>query len=324
MSHLVLGKNCKIKVLFAHGDTDDTNQSPALKKILNQGYTSGIDRIVAYGKSAKTNNVVGEFEANGTRFYFSIDPKKGTFSYAPAKAKVSNLDAAKAKAGAKTAVNKAGKTLTCTPGKTYPCGAVCRAMEKPCKRMPMSPQMQQTAKQVAAAISASPKTPEAAPTVLAKTKAKTKAKKPEPSPDLPDFDFPDEAPIAPGHEARRYGIPDYLSAEMNEGSNRSLGLSSIGNMMILPSDELKYNPSPNNQNTAKEIDEAAKVIKKANNNWIPVMVRETGPDAYEVVGNSLIYEATLKAGARFIRAIIIEDNDEAIESLKYFSDKKLR
>lgn len=68
----------------------------------------------------------------------------------------------KSKVGVKTAANKSGKTLTCTPGKTFPCGAVCRAMGKPCKQ-PMSPEVQEIAKQVAAKI----KTPTTATTPTA-------------------------------------------------------------------------------------------------------------------------------------------------------------
>lgn len=74
----------------------------------------------------------------------------------------------KAKVGVKTAANKSGKTLTCTPGKTFPCGAVCRAMGKPCKQ-PMSPEVQEMAKQVAAKI----KTPTAATTPTATPAATT-------------------------------------------------------------------------------------------------------------------------------------------------------
>jgi hypothetical protein len=57
----------------------------------------------------------------------------------------------KAKIGVKAKANKSGKTLTCTPGRTFPCGAVCRVMGKPCKQ-PMSPEVQEIAKQVAAKI----------------------------------------------------------------------------------------------------------------------------------------------------------------------------
>lgn len=71
--------------------------------------------------------------------------------------------ATKAKVGVKTAANKSGKTLTCTPGKTFPCGAVCRAMGKPCKQ-PMSQEVQEMAKQVAAKI----KTPAATATPATK------------------------------------------------------------------------------------------------------------------------------------------------------------
>ena len=70
---------------------------------------------------------------------------------------------AKVKVGVKTAANKSGKTLTCTPGKTFPCGAVCRAMGKPCKQ-PMSPEVQEMAKQVAIKIV----TPTAVTTTTAK------------------------------------------------------------------------------------------------------------------------------------------------------------
>jgi len=149
-------KDFKIKVFLVY-DSDASGDEIAqpLKQILDKYYTSGISKILSYGKSPSFNSIVGEFEADGSQFYFSINLKKKTVSYSPVgiNKKVTdsnspfkiNLDTEKPKTGAKTKANKSGKTLTCTPGKTYPCGAVCKAMGKPCKGLPMSPEVQKSA-----------------------------------------------------------------------------------------------------------------------------------------------------------------------------------
>lgn len=148
-------KTMTLRIYFTNRLDNDPEVVNLLTKILSSCYTSGIDRLANYGKTAN-ENIVGEFEGDGTRFQYLINTKANTISYEAVKSRKdalpSRLDAAKkVKVGAQTAANKSGKKLTCTPGKTYPCGAVCRAMNKPCKQ-PMNLQTQAMTKQAVAKI----------------------------------------------------------------------------------------------------------------------------------------------------------------------------
>lgn len=107
----------------------------------------------------KADSLLAE-EENADRFKIIYSAREA-FDISDASAIEQKLDSwffradatAKVKIGTKAKANKSGKTLTCTPGKTFPCGAVCRAMGKPCKQ-PMSPEVQEMAKQVETKIKA--------------------------------------------------------------------------------------------------------------------------------------------------------------------------
>jgi hypothetical protein len=125
--------------------------------IINLATNSVSYEPVGNKTTSKTDSLLVEQE-NADRFK-AIYSAREAFETSDAEAIEQKLDSwfiradatAKAKVGVKTKANKSGKTLTCTPGKTYPCGAVCRAMGKPCKQ-PMSPEVQEIAKEVAAKI----------------------------------------------------------------------------------------------------------------------------------------------------------------------------
>ncbi|MEM7772021.1 MAG: Rho termination factor N-terminal domain-containing protein [Cyanobacteria bacterium P01_A01_bin.37] len=56
--------------------------------------------------------------------------------------------------------------------------------------------------------------------------------------------------------------------------------------------------------------------QKSGRNWVPVIVRETGEDAYEVIGNSFIFAVAEEAGLEKVWCIIAEDTDDATEITK--------
>lgn len=346
---------------------------------------------------------------------------------------------AKAKVGAKAKANKSGKTLTCTPGKTYPCGAVCRAMGKDCKQ-PSPPEVQEIAKQVAAKI----KTPTAATTSTATPAATTApsasatsgkitaqkmaeqiaaAKGLEPDtgkqqpagskfllktvlvkgiePPTKEFNQDDlraaaeaslelggflEPPVlrrkGMGYEVvsgefqvaaaivaraispqRGESLPVHIIEEENEKTVEKLmkaqkntttpkslstaeliasistakpkkvenetpeeferrrsardrpgKLTDTGNLMHLHSH--KIDPREPHSESKETVAEVAKLIKSAGRNWVPILVQEIGEDKYEIVGNSLIYEAAQKAGIEKLWAVIIDPLPENVKQAK--------
>lgn len=137
--------------------------------ILNMKTNTVFYEPVGSKAANKADSLLAESE-NADRFK-TIYSVREAFDISDASAIEQKLDSwffradatAKAKIGVKAKANKSGKTLTCTPGKTFPCGAVCRAMGKPCKQ-PMSPEVQEMAKQVAVKM----KTPTAATTPATK------------------------------------------------------------------------------------------------------------------------------------------------------------
>jgi hypothetical protein len=144
--------------------------------ILNVNNNSVYYKPVGVKSANKADSLLAEQE-NANRFKIIYSAREA-FEVSDAEVIEQKLDSwfsradapTKAKVGVKTKVNKSGKTLTCTPDKTFPCGAVCRAMGKPCKQ-PMSPEVQEIAKQVAAKI----KTPTVATSSTAKPVTETTA-----------------------------------------------------------------------------------------------------------------------------------------------------
>jgi hypothetical protein len=89
-------------------------------------------------------------------------------------------------------------------------------------------------------------------------------------------------------------------------------LSDIGNLMHLYLDEI----DPGNGTNAPEflITATAQLLnQKSGRNWVPVIVKETGEDRYEVIGNSFIYAVAEAAGLERVWCIIADDSAETIE-----------
>ena len=349
---------------------------------------------------------------------------------------------AKVKVGVKTAANKSGKTLTCTPGKTFPCGAVCRAMGKPCKQ-PMSPEVQEMAKQVATkivtptAVTTATATKPAAATSptgaksgkitaqqMAEQIATAKALEPDTgkkltssskllpkivlikqiNPPTEEFDQEDlrkaaeslleiggfinppvlrrtGTPMNQGYEivSGQFEVAAAIVAKAMRPSSENFPATVIeeetesgimAQLKIKQKDVNKNqetsskqkNPSPrsitnistakpkkvenetseefkqrrSSENTGKmmhlrlaQIDsgephsesaatvaEAAKSIKAAGRNWLPIPIQQTKDYEYEVVGNSFIYEAAKKAGIERVWVVIVDPLPENIKQAK--------
>ena len=90
-----------------------------------------------------------------------------------------------------------------------------------------------------------------------------------------------------------------------------MALSDVGNLMCLPIDEIEPgNPTEVHQYILQF---AAKKFNKISRNWIPVIVKETGLDQYQVIANSFIYAAAIEAGLEEVWCIIAEDSPEVAE-----------
>lgn len=95
-------------------------------------------------------------------------------------------------------------------------------------------------------------------------------------------------------------------------------LNSIGNLMYLYRKEI----SPGKGTDAPEflIKSTAQALNNlSGRNWIPVIVKETGEDQYEVIGNSFIYAVAEEAGLEKVWCIIADDSKETAELAKVLS-----
>ena len=87
-----------------------------------------------------------------------------------------------------------------------------------------------------------------------------------------------------------------------------MSLSDVGHLMCLPFDEIE----PGNPTEVHEylIQSAANQLALKGRNWIPVIVRETSPDQYRVIGNSFIYAVAAEAGLEEVWCIIADDEPD--------------
>ncbi|MBD2428392.1 transcription termination factor rho family protein [Phormidium sp. FACHB-1136] len=90
-----------------------------------------------------------------------------------------------------------------------------------------------------------------------------------------------------------------------------MALTDVGNLMLLHFDEIE----PGNPIEIHEyvIQFAAKKLGPEGRNWIPIIVKETGPDQYQVIGNSFIYAVAAEAGLEKVWCIIAEDSSDAVK-----------
>ncbi|WP_017297055.1 Rho termination factor N-terminal domain-containing protein [Nodosilinea nodulosa] len=87
-----------------------------------------------------------------------------------------------------------------------------------------------------------------------------------------------------------------------------MSLSDVGNLMCLPFDEIE----PGEPTEAHEylIQFAASQLGPEGRNWVPLIVKETAPDQYQVIGNAFIYAVAAEAGLEEVWCIIADDAPE--------------
>lgn len=99
-------------------------------------------------------------------------------------------------------------------------------------------------------------------------------------------------------------------------------LSDIGNLMHLYLDDI----SPSEETNVSEflIKASAALLKQnSGRNWIPVIVKQTNEDKYEVIGNSFIYTVAEQAGLERVWCIIADDSDDTAEVTKVLAGEKM-
>ena len=85
-------------------------------------------------------------------------------------------------------------------------------------------------------------------------------------------------------------------------------LTDVGNLMYLYSDQIVINqaveaPEFIVQSTARLLENCG------GRNWVPIIVRETGKDKYEVIGNSFVYAVAEAAGLERVWCIVADSSD---------------
>jgi hypothetical protein len=254
----------------------------------------------------KADSLLAEAE-NADRFK-TIYSAREAFDISDASAIEQKLDSwffradatTKAKVGAKAKANKSGKTLTCTPGKTFPCGAVCRAMGKPCKQ-PMSPEVQEMAKQVATKI----KTPTAATTATTATTKPT-------------------ATTSPSTGTKSGKVTAQKLAEEIEAKKAlepETGKKPANSSKLLPKIILtKQIDPPTEEFDEKDLRAAAESFLELGGFLEPPIVKRTGDELnrrYEVISGHFQVAAGIAARAidprrgEAMSAIVIEEENEA-------------
>lgn len=88
-----------------------------------------------------------------------------------------------------------------------------------------------------------------------------------------------------------------------------MSLTDIGNLMLLSFDEIE--PGKPIQVHDYVIQFAAKQLGPEGRNWIPIIVKENGPDQYQVIGNSFIYAVAAEAGLEKVWCVIADDTPES-------------
>ena len=86
--------------------------------------------------------------------------------------------------------------------------------------------------------------------------------------------------------------------------------NSVGSLMYLYLDEIQ--PGDITNIPSFLIKATASLLKKSERNWIPIIVKETGEDSYQVIGNSFIYVVAVQAGLEKVWCIIADDSENTV------------
>ena len=99
-------------------------------------------------------------------------------------------------------------------------------------------------------------------------------------------------------------------------------LSDIGNLMHLYLDAIE----PGEATTAPAflIQASAQILnQKCDRNWVPIIVKETREDQYQVIGNSFVYAVAEEAGLERVWCVIADESDEAAEVSRVLSGEEV-
>lgn len=98
-------------------------------------------------------------------------------------------------------------------------------------------------------------------------------------------------------------------------------LNDVGNLMHLYLDEIE--PGAGTDEPEFLIQASAHLLnQKGGRNWIPVIVKETGEDQYEVIGNSFIYAVAEEAGLDRVWCIVADDSEDTVEITKVLAGEQ--
>jgi len=98
--------------------------------------------------------------------------------------------------------------------------------------------------------------------------------------------------------------------------------NSIGNLMHLYVDEIESKLGTTAP--AFLIKASANLLaQKGGRNWIPVIVKETGEDKYEVIGNSFIYAVATEANLERVWCIIADDSEDTTTVSKVLAGEEV-
>jgi Rho termination factor, N-terminal domain len=99
-------------------------------------------------------------------------------------------------------------------------------------------------------------------------------------------------------------------------------LSDLGNLMHLYLDEIE--PGVGTDSPDFIIKASANLLnQKGGRNWIPLVVKETSRDRYEVIGNSFIYAVAEAAGLERVWCIIADDSADTAEVTQVLAGEKM-
>ncbi|BAY17755.1 hypothetical protein NIES21_35970 [Anabaenopsis circularis NIES-21] len=99
-------------------------------------------------------------------------------------------------------------------------------------------------------------------------------------------------------------------------------LSDVGNLMHLYLDEI--DPGAGTDAPEFLIKASAHLLnQKGGRNWIPVIVKETGEDKYQVIGNSFIYAVVEAAGLERVWCIITDGSNDTVEVTKILAGEEI-
>jgi len=101
-----------------------------------------------------------------------------------------------------------------------------------------------------------------------------------------------------------------------------MSLSDVGNLMCLDKDGI--NPGKGTNAPEFLIKVSAKALNESGGrNWVPVIVKETGEDQYEVIGNSFIFAVAEEAGLEKVWCIIADPSEQTSQVTKILAGESV-